>query len=108
VTPWQFLPQGVTFRNVSQSLINSTTRITTTDLPRMKNSGSLPVVAFSSSGRVFAPSQSTLLQVFVQDTKMGAAADAGQPTVYFEKLTISRFTGKAQLDVTSSLSTGGP
>jgi hypothetical protein len=112
---WTALPKNIAFKRVDQSLMPTSTA----DLPSFPdlsaamggayaNVTSFPVVKFNSSGAVEGGSNP--LQLFLyegyyangQDNFTRNADDQSGPSALFEKISISRYTGRVQLDVTGT------
>jgi len=104
---WTRLPKNVAFKQVDSSLIGSQTK----DFEGLQYGGEnlkeLPYVAFNSSGAVEEPASN--LRVFLYEgyyanekeilTRKNGQEGSG---ALFEKISLSRYTGRAQLDITGT------
>ncbi len=112
---WTRLPKNVAFKRVDSSLV-PTGASAGQQFPELAGlvgtahagATTFPVVAFNSSGVVEGGSNP--LQVFLyegyfangQDNFTRNAAEQSSSAGLFEKITISRYTGRVQLDVTGT------
>lgn len=101
---WAKLPRSVAFKEVSASLMSNArdfgqglSRV----LPNGKNHANLAFVAFNPSGAVDEPASN--LQIFLTEAVQSGSQqrELGTRTL-FEKITLSRYTGRAQLDITTT------
>lgn len=112
---WTRLPRNIAFKRLNSSLVPTTGG--TTSFPNLKNelssafsswTGSLPVLAFNSSGAVEQPNSNLCVYLYEgyfsggqenytrnNDVQKSAAG-------LFEKISLSRYTGRAQLDITGT------
>jgi type II secretory pathway pseudopilin PulG len=108
VTKWEVLPRGISMKSERKSLVGTDNKneivVPKTALFPFANV-KLPALTFNSSGSINAPGKDAL-QMFIYEGFFANNQDnfirqqtGGAPL--FEKFTLSRFTGKAQLDVTS-------
>jgi Tfp pilus assembly protein FimT len=113
--PWTRLPKNVAFKRVDSSLVptGSTANQSFPGLASQLGAAhgsvtSFPVVSFNSSGAV--EGGSSPIQLFLyegyfangQDNFTRKADQQSSSAGLFEKITISRFTGRVQLDVTGT------
>ncbi len=112
---WTPLPKNVAFKRVNSSLV-PTGDSADQEFPLLANQlgaahagvTTFPVVAFNSSGAV--EGGSSPIQLFLyegyfangQDNFTRNAVEQNSSAGLFEKITISRFTGRVQLDVTGT------
>jgi hypothetical protein len=96
-----FLPKGISFMgSVPTQTVFGANRLPITQGP-YKSAVGFPVVTFTPTGNVSAPS-SPMLNIYLFE---GFTAADGTPTytsrnnAYFDKISISKFTGRAQLQI---------
>jgi prepilin-type N-terminal cleavage/methylation domain-containing protein len=115
---WTRLPRNVSFKRVDSSLVPMTTAGSKIqDISYLKNelgsafsswTGNCPVVAFNSSGAVEQPASNLCLYLYDGYFSGGKEnytrnnATQNSSAGLFEKISISRYTGRAQLDITGS------
>jgi prepilin-type N-terminal cleavage/methylation domain-containing protein len=105
LTKWELLPQGIKFKSERLSIVGDGTDvpkqldINPGSLPKM-TSGKLPVICFNSTGMIREPSTSSSLYLFIveQIKGQGAATASNQ---YFERISFRKFTGRAELDIST-------
>ncbi len=110
---WQFLPRGISFRNIGASMLNAA-NMTPLGLedsrePFLANSpglpASLPYVQFTSTGIVRQPADSAHLQLFIYEGYWDSEASRDTATArggdLLDQISLARFTGRAQVDVRS-------
>ena len=113
LTKWQFLPKGISFRRVPSSLVNSD-NMTSLDLVGSGATfigkgtlpATLPYVQFTSTGIIGQPTDSNHLQVFIYEGFFDGSNDVATRKSggnLLEQISFSRFTGRAQLEVTTEL-----
>ena len=112
---WTRLPKNIAFKRIDSSLVPSSggnLPITPSDLnsalpASYQLGGNIPGIVFNSSGAI--EGGSSPLQLFLyegyylngQDNYTRNKADQATSSGLFEKITFSRYTGRAQLDVTA-------
>ncbi|MDX2082354.1 MAG: type II secretion system protein [Terrimicrobiaceae bacterium] len=98
--PWTRLPKDVFFRSQAGTVFPGTSKTFSglvDELPqRFSGISSLPALSFTSSGTVLEPSQGTNLWLFLEDRSTRSA------NTLFEKISLSRYTGRVQLDITAT------
>jgi prepilin-type N-terminal cleavage/methylation domain-containing protein len=103
---WTRLPKNVSFKRLANSLVPLAAGQTFTGLASLQPSSmqdeTMPVVTFNSSGAITGGSSP--LQLFVYDGYYANNQDnfTRNSSDLFEKITLSRYTGRAQLDVTTT------
>jgi len=107
---WTRLPKNIAFKRINNSLVPTGGGQTTfsglkTLMPSTQQDDTFPVLTFNSSGVVSGgPTPPNPIQIFLYEGYYGNGQDnftrnAGD---LFEKITLSRYTGRAQLDVTTT------
>jgi len=104
---WTRLPKNVAFKQIASSLVGSGAVVRdftglSNELGAGKRDERFPFVAFNSSGAIDEPASN--LHVFLYE---GYYAEGRENPVrnannLFEKISLSRYTGRAQLDVTGT------
>jgi prepilin-type N-terminal cleavage/methylation domain-containing protein len=103
--PWTALPKNISFRRVNGSMVplsGGTRSFPGLPLPNSKNDTDFPVLVFTSSGAIEGGGSVPplfLYEGYFDGTKDVATRDANG---LFEKISFSRYTGRAQLDVTGT------
>jgi len=115
---WTRLPKNISFKRVDSSLVPMTTASSTIpDIDKLKNelgsafsawTGNCPVVAFNSSGAVAQPASN--LRIYLYEGYYAGGNDnftrnknvQESPSGLFEQISLSRYTGRAQLDITAT------
>ncbi|MEX1118157.1 MAG: hypothetical protein WEB60_05115 [Terrimicrobiaceae bacterium] len=108
---WTRLPKNISFKRVANSMVPQTTASTQfsglgSSLPAALSDERFPHVAFTSSGSVQGGGLVPPLFIYEgyfangQDNFTRNAAEQSSSAGLFEKITISRYTGRVQLDVT--------
>lgn len=105
---WTRLPKNIAFKNVANSLIGSSeVKKTFSGLASQLGSGqsreSFPYLAFNSSGAVEEPSGN--LRLYLYEGYFAENQDKptrNQNGGLFEQISISRYTGRVQLDITAT------
>jgi Tfp pilus assembly protein FimT len=114
LTKWQSLPKGIAFKSGRSTIVDGssggTIAIANTDrFPGLTGQGypSMPVLKFNNTGSISTPSTGNLW-VFLYEGFYGGGADVftrarGQSETggLFERISLARYTGRAQLDITS-------
>ncbi len=114
LTKWIFLPKGISFKNVSSSLLNAfnmtSLELDTAQARFIVRSGSStipatqPYVQFTAMGAITQPSDSNHLKVFTYEGFFDGNKDVPTPKVegaLLDQISLAPFTGRAQLDVVS-------
>lgn len=108
LTKWRSLPSGIAFKS-GTATITSATSGATIDLkaadrfPGVSADYAMPVVKFNNTGMIEQPTSN--LTIFIYEgywsgtTEVFTRANNGN---LFERITFSRFTGRAQLDITTT------
>lgn len=104
---WSRLPRNVAFKDLGASIMGNKGNPFSgleKELPASRNHNQFPVVAFDPSGAVDEPASN--LQIFLTEAVQSGTQqkELGTRTL-FEKITLSRYTGRAQLDVTTTAGT---
>ncbi|MDX6766233.1 MAG: type II secretion system protein [Candidatus Methylacidiphilales bacterium] len=111
LTKWETLPKTISFKSENQSLLaDYYLALTDTSVPRLSSGAQLPVLAFNPSGAIQSLHTTARLRVFLyegyflnnQDNFVRQAAFQRSSSGLFECITFSRFTGRAQVDVTTT------
>ncbi len=112
LTKWIFLPKGISFKNVSSSLLNASNMtplgLDTSNALFIAKTGvppTLPYVQFTSVGVIRQPTNSNYLHLFIYEGFFDGAKDVPTPTTagaFLDQISLARFTGRAQLDVTAA------
>ena len=115
---WTRLPKNISFKRVDSSLVPKTTASSTIpDIDKLKNelgsafsawTGNCPVVAFNSSGAVAQPASN--LRIYLYEGYYAGGNDnftrnkniQESPSGLFEQISLSRYTGRVQLDITAT------
>jgi type II secretory pathway pseudopilin PulG len=114
LTKWQKLPTGVSLKSESRSgdrasfrsIVNpvwARVEIAPSDgFPRVE-SGDLPVIVFDSLGAVAEPVNAESLRVFIYEGFFDGQRDVltQSSSGLFDLITVSRFTGRARLEVSA-------
>jgi len=106
LTKWETLPQGISIKSEQLSLVgNSGSLVTvsnTDSFPRI-SSGAVPTIVFNASGAVAGPVESKFLKLLVYEGFYEGNRDVlTHSSGLFDLITLSRFTGRARLEVSSS------
>lgn len=108
---WTRLPKNIAFKTVSSSLVGASKTTFThlsNEVGQSFNDEEFPCVAFNSSGAVDQPS--TNLRVYLyegyyaegQDNHTRNKTTQESSAGLFEQISLSRYTGRAQLDITAT------
>ncbi len=107
---WQFLPRNVSFKRERFSIVGDPSasapyalELSDTSIPRLKAGDRMPAVVFSPYGNIENPSQANELRLFLYEGYFAYGKDnlKSQNTGWFERISLQRSTGRAQLDVTT-------
>jgi Tfp pilus assembly protein FimT len=116
LTKWQTLPKGVAFKSGKSTVVDGINggviAITATDkFPSLSNqSYNMPVLKFNNTGVISTPSSGNLWVFIYEGFYSGGASGAdfftrsrgqGENSGLFERISFARYTGRAQLDITS-------
>lgn len=108
LTKWETLPKNISFKSENNSIVAAYTLSLTDDsLPKLSSGTSLPCIVFNSTGAIQQPTNSNMLQLFIYEGFFSNGQDnftrsaQSSATALFERITFSRFTGRAHLDVTT-------
>lgn len=101
LTKWQTLPRGIALKSDDKGLLEKGTR----QLFDGVISAELPYIKFSSRGTVSEPSSATPLHLFLYEGFYGGGKDnfSSPNRIYLEKVSLSRYTGRARVDASKSL-----
>lgn len=111
LTKWETLPRKVSIKSERLSIVDDFyLTITDGSLPRAAASLRLPVLAFNPAGALRFEHSANRMQVFIyegfyangQDNFSRQAAFQRSSAGLFERISFSRFTGRARLDVTTA------
>lgn len=111
LTKWETLPRTISIKSESQSIVGDyLLTLTDESLPKLKKDDRLPVLAFNSTGALQQAHSAARLRLFIyegfylnnQDNFTRQAAFQRSSAGLFERISFSRFTGRAQLDVTTT------
>lgn len=103
---WTRLPKNVSIKRVANSLVPMSGGQTFAGLASEQSTSmrdeTMPVITFNNAGSVSGGGNP--LQIFIYDGYFGNNQDnfTRNSSDLFEKITLSRYTGRAQLDVTST------
>jgi len=111
---WTQLPKNIAFKNVTSSLVGPSALVKTfAGLGSQVGSGqadeSFPVIAFNSSGAIDEPT-TNILRLFLYEGYFAGGVEnltrnnaiQGSSAGLFEKISLSRYTGRVQLDITAT------
>ncbi|MDD5260470.1 MAG: hypothetical protein PHD76_01340 [Methylacidiphilales bacterium] len=108
---WQFLPKNISFKRERFSIVGAppagvpyALALSDMSIPRLKTGDRVPVVVFGPNGSIQNPSQPNELRLFLYQGFFSNGRDnlASRSTGWFERVTLQRSTGRAQLDVTTT------
>ncbi len=105
---WEMLPKNISLKSEPSSLVGAY-RLTLSDssIPRLSSGDSMPCLVFNSSGAITQPAAAANLQVFLYEGYFAGGQDnfvrkaQSGSAALFERISFSRFTGRAQLDITN-------
>ncbi len=106
LTKWLALPKGVAFKSGSGLLTGATVTVASTDrFPGIAATYTMPILQFSNTGIIQQPTSNLAVYIY-----QGFWSGSGTTDVFtgakgnslFERISFSRFTGRAQLDITTS------
>lgn len=108
LTKWLTLPKGISFKSgkgtVTDSNSGGTMTVAANDkFPGIAQTYTMPVVEFSNTGIIQMPTSN--LNLFIYEGFWSGSSDVftrSRGNSLFERITFSRFTGRAQLDITSA------
>lgn len=108
ITKWRSLPSGIAFKSGLSTITNPSSGATV-DLnagdrfPGVSTAYSLPVVKFNNTGMIEQPTSNLTLFIYEGfwsgTSEVFTRANNGN---LFDRITFSRFTGRAQLDITTT------
>jgi prepilin-type N-terminal cleavage/methylation domain-containing protein len=108
LTKWEYLPKGISFKYESQSLVGTGTSYTLA-VPKspLFGGGGLPALTFNSTGAIEQPNN--YLRVFIYEGFFSPSPardnftrrQTDMTSMLYEQISFSRFTGRAQLDITT-------
>lgn len=102
---WTRLPKNISFRRVANSVIpadGSGTVFTNLPLPGGKNSATFPSIAFTGSGAIEGGGSVPPLFLYEGYFANGQDNYTRDANELFERISFSRYTGRAQLDITAT------
>lgn len=111
LTKWEALPRRVSIKSEPLSIVgDKLLTITDGSLPKSGNSMTLPVLGYSPSGSLLPSHSANKMRLFVyegfyangQDNFSRQAAFQRSGAGLFERITFSRYTGRARLDVATT------
>jgi type II secretory pathway pseudopilin PulG len=110
LTKWETLPRTISIKSETQSVVGDFyLTLNDTSLPRVPSGTSIPVLAFNSTGAIQSSHTTAKLRLFIyegyylnnQDNFSRQKGFHQSASGLFERISFSRFTGRAQLDVTT-------
>jgi prepilin-type N-terminal cleavage/methylation domain-containing protein len=110
LTKWETLPRTISIKSEAQSVVGDFyLTLGDTSLPRVPTGTTIPVLAYNSTGAIQSGHTSAKLRLFIyegyylnnQDNFSRQKGFHESGSALFERITFSRFTGRAQLDVTT-------
>lgn len=108
LTKWEPLPQKISIKTEPNSLVEGyQLPLTDNSIPYYGNGATLPCLVFNSTGAIQQPADSDKLQLFIYEGFFANGQDnftrnaQTSSGALFERITFSRFTGRAQLDITT-------
>jgi len=111
LSKWEFLPKNIYFKEERLTIVgdeNGALHTVTIDdsIPGLSSGRAMPVIEFNDFGAVAAPVRASRndppISLFISENFYTASNPQGQQTGgYFERISFSRFTGRAQLDITT-------
>lgn len=108
LTKWEPLPQKISIKTEPNSLVEGyELPLTDNSIPFYNSGDSLPCLVFNSTGAIQQPADSNKLQLFIYEGFFANGQDnftrdaQNMTGALFERITFSRFTGRAQLDITA-------
>ena len=108
LTKWLALPKGISFKSdkngITTVLSGAKKEITATDkFPGIPSTYQMPVIKFNNTGMIELPTSN--LSLYFYEGFWSGSSDVftrSNNGSLFEKITFSRYTGRAQLDITSA------
>ncbi|HEX8371375.1 MAG TPA: prepilin-type N-terminal cleavage/methylation domain-containing protein [Chthoniobacterales bacterium] len=108
LTKWLALPKGISFKSgagtVASDASGGTVALTSSDkFPSITAEYAMPVVQFTNTGMIQMPSAN--LRLFLYEGFWSGSSDVftrANNGNLFEKITFARFTGRAQVEITST------
>lgn len=110
LTRWLFLPKNISFKRERFSVVgNPATTVpyplTLADnsISMLKAGDQIPALAFGPTGTIQNPTGSSDLRLFIYEGFFANNQDnfKSRNATYFERISFQRFTGRAQLDITT-------
>jgi prepilin-type N-terminal cleavage/methylation domain-containing protein len=111
LTKWETLPRMISLKNEPLSILGDYfLTIPDASLPKFNPGGTLPVLAFNASGSLHSAHSAQKMRLFIyegffangQDNFSRQAAFQRSHAGLFERITFSRYTGRARLDVATT------
>lgn len=104
LTKWETLPKGVSFKNVTQSIVKAHAELMTDNsLPKVASGVSIPLLQYNPTGIIAAPTNANSLRLFLYEGSFQSPKDVFQSPnqMYLERISFRRFTGRPELDITT-------
>ena len=110
LTRWMFLPKNISFKRERFSVVGNPSAtvpylLTLTDnsIAHLKVGDQIPAIAFNSTGTIQNPTGANDLHLFIYEGFFANNQDnfKSRDRTYFERISFQRFTGRAQLDITT-------
>ena len=108
LTKWLSLPKGISFKSKYNPIVNGQKTTVPGGFPSLTSSYEIPTIVFNNTGSVEGTTTANLW-LFIYEGYYGGGTDVftrrrGQSdsdsTSLYERISFSRYTGRAQLDVT--------
>ena len=112
LTKWQSLPKGIAFKSGKYTVVDGINGgikpITSADkFPSVSGNYDMPVLTFNSTGAISSPGSGSLW-VFIYEGFYAGNVDVftrsrgqSESSGLFERISFARYTGRAQLDITT-------
>jgi len=107
LTKWISLPKGIAFKSGPSTVTDAASKGTISISPddkfsRITTAYAMPVVKFNSTGMIEIPAVNVPLYIYEGFWDGSREVSTSPNTKLLDRISFSRFTGRAQLDVTST------
>ena len=107
LTKWLSLPKGIAFKSGTGTVTNANSGgkidiLSADRFPSLKEGYTMPVIQFSNTGIIQMPASN--LNLYIYEGFWGGNSEVftrASNNSLFERISFSRFTGRAQLDITN-------
>ncbi len=109
LTKWTLLPKNISFKSERYSVVGDPSFVPHTvtsdgSIPIVGNGTALPAIVFSPSGSIQNPTNTADLKLYIYEGFFALGKDnfISPNRTFFERLSFRRFTGRAELDITTA------